>query len=524
MGRAWRSSTGFKLMVMAIAENWGRGGWRLGLLVGLGLAWPLTLRSQEPAPKASASPPASTRAEDSPRPPTNKNDPGGATEKGKTTETPADKAEESTTAPAETNPFGGTLYRDERAENLINKLGKFTPITSVIPSPGIADQIVAAAGGGGQVVGQNALDDFVRQQAAAMTSARVLSGLGSKEPADNQKAMRDLQKAYDALQAPVTRAMKANPRRPEFLKSYTAALLKVIDELLANHLHARLEGMLVLSRTGDPQAIPTYLKVLADPEQDVLVKQIAAYGITTVIRNSRTALPPDVAIRSAESLQNFLEAEPDALWTARFRALEAMGWLRQAGRDPSRDDFPMLATAAKILANPKEELGVRCWAAWAISMMRVDRANAKVDYSGIARDIAQLAVNLGEKILAVKSDQSSQQAVELITLLAWPLYNSLKGEPDQTRSGLINAAALGSAAPFAKGLEPLMQTLARSAVELSRASGAQLHKQRSQELTTSLAALKDYLAKNPPANLVKPADVATPKAAASPNVDATRAR
>ena len=497
-------------MVKAIAARWRRGGSRVCLSVALGVAWPLTLLAQgDAAPKA-----APTDARVSPMP---------KQAKGKDAE--ALKADEPPPAPvAGVNP-GGDIYRDPRAEALINNLAQFEPIKSAILRRGEDDLPLTWAGGVG-VVDKNILDNFVRQQAAAMASAKVIAQLASEKTADNEAGIQALEQAFERLLAPVTKAMKNNPPRRDFLAAYTQSLLKVMPNLLSNHLHARLEGMIVLSRTGDPQAIDTFVKQLTDRNQDVLVKQIAAYGLMTVVKNARQTLPPDVTIPAAEALVKFLNDEPDAIWTAKWRALEALGWLRQASRNPLEKKYPMIDVAAKILADPEERPEVRAWAAWAIGMLRVDTGDAPINYLAIAGDISRLAIELGEKILVVKSDQQVQQDHELITLLAWPLYNSLKGEPGQTRSGLLNAAALpqAKAADYVRGLEPLVQAEARDAVELGRSAGAQLHTQRVKELTRSLEALKQFVAQNPPAPLAKPDAAGAPKAATAPRAEPTGVR
>ena len=496
-------------MVKAIAARWRRGGSRVGLSVALGVAWPLTLLAQGEAAKKAEAPEAKAAAPKADKPGDAK----------------AAKADEAAPAPVSRVNPGGDIFHDARAEKLIEDLENFKPIKSVALPKGADEQVMNWAGGV-PAPDKNVIDAYIRKQAADMTSAKVIGLLASKKPADNEAGILLVEQSFERLLTPVTKAMKSTPPRRDFVSIYTQFLLKVMPELLSNHLYARLEGMIVLSRTADPQAIDTFVKQLADRDQDVLVKQIAAYGLTNVVKNSREPLPPAVSIPAAEALVGFLEGEPEVIWTARYRALEALGWLRQATRNPLAKQYPMIDAAAKILANPEERLEVRAWAAWAIGMMRVDDGNAPIRYSAIAGDVAKLAIELGDKILAVKSNQQSEQAHELITLLAWPIYNSLKGEPGQNRSGLVNAAALDQdkASAFVKGLEPLVQAEARAAVELGRSAGAQLHTQWSKELAGTVQALKAFVAQNPPAPLAKPAEGPSPKAAAGARVDAVGAR
>jgi len=511
-------------MVKAFAPRRSRGGSRAWLAMLTGVAWPVVLLAQpgRPAarPKGDDTPPTAstptTPAEDAPRPAAAGTGtpavpkaeipaPKGSTPPVPRAGAPATKGEVARAPEAPQDDIvkpGGDVHRDERAELVIQNIKDYKPIKSGNAPPG-RNQVEQWAQGAG-IVDKNKLDYYVRTLAAAMTSQKVLDGLGAKKPANadaavkaNEDALKAIERAFDDLIAPVTIAARRTPPYKEFLHDYAESLLKVTPELLANHLIARIEGMIVLSRTGDDKAIGTYVAQLRDPSQVIMVKILAAEGLSNVVR-IRRQVDARASLDAAIALNSFLNVEKDAIWWAQFRALEALGWLRQPATNPVTGKYDMVDTAAAFLADPKKRPEVRSWAAWAVGMMLVRDPSARINYTKIAGDLGKLAAELGDRILAVRSIEQEDQAHELIGLLAVPLYNAVKGEPEQSRSGLINNAALGpTATPFVKGLEPLLKAEAAAAVLLGQAAGAQLHNVRHDDLEARVKAIRDFLAKNP---------------------------
>ena len=506
-------------MVKAYAPRRSRGGPRARLAAFvLGVAWPMALLAQPgppaPRPKAAADAPPAAKAAPAPAPAAGAPTRADAPPVPRAVDVPANKAgapaakkgpaepPKAAEAPQEdiVKP-GGDVHRDKRAEAVIQNIKEYKPIKSGEPPPTRAQVEQWAQGAG--IVDKNKLDYYVRAQAAAMTSQGVLNGLGAKKQANadaavkaNEDALKAIERAFDDLIAPVTIASRRTPPYKEFLRDYAESTLKVIPELLANHLVARIEGMIVLSRTGDERAVPTYIAQLRDPKQVIMVKILAAEGLTNVVRISRQ-VDAKASLEAAIALNEFLNAEKDAIWWAHYRALEALGWLRQPATNPVTGRYDMIETAESFLADPKVRPEVRAWAAWAIGMMRVDNRGARINYTKIAGDIGKLAASLGDRILAVKSVDPDDQAHELIALVVVPLYNALKGEPEQSRSGLINANALGNAAAFVQGLEPLVKAEAIAAKQLGLAAGQQQHKSMHDALELAVKKLKDYLAQNP---------------------------
>src|SRR5207249_4186696 len=117
------------------------------------------------------------------------------------------------------------------------------------------------------------------------------------------------------------------PGTERFRTVYTQTLLKVMPDLLKNHLFARTEAMIVLSRVGDPQALDLLIAQLDDPNQVMMVKLLAAVGLTNIVQGGKKPLDANTAARASKALADFLTREPDTFWMAQVRALEALGAL-----------------------------------------------------------------------------------------------------------------------------------------------------------------------------------------------------
>jgi len=471
-------------MVKAIARRWT---WWVGapwLAMAAALAWPSGLLAQAPKPdkgKAASAEKASPKAdtpEDAPE---------------------ADPADEKPTVAEAPPPPKGTkevteVFRDEATDAVLKTSKSFSPVPGPNPPPAdsfrrMAQNLIP--------VNPAVIDQFVKGHVSEMASRTVITKLASKKAQDNQDAVQSVEKAFNELSDPMAQAAKAN--NDAFLAAYARSLAENVPPLLKNHLYARIEGIILLSKTGDMAVVPILTAQLNDRKQVVMVKLQAAHGLTNVTEGGKRPItPPKAEIEAAAALNGFLTNETDAIWPAKFRALEALGALRQPSVNPATKDFKMVQTALKLLADSKERPEVRAWAAWALGMFRVAAADPKVDYRAIAGGVGQLAAELGDKIVAIRARKGNFQAGDLTALLAYPIYNALKGEPEVNKSGLLTSPALGNAAPFVAKLEALVKREAAAAVELDQ-SPAALVEARRKELADSVDAIKKLLATEPPA-------------------------
>ena len=471
-------------MSKAIAPSRARGLRKLSLAIATALAWPLALSAQP-----GGAPPE--------RPATK----GDANKKGGSAPAPAPAAdadddgkpdEPEAPPPPKGSKEVSEVFRDPLTDEVLKNTKNFKALSGPPPPPAdairkMAQNLVATDGA--------QLEQFVKAHTSEMASGTVIRKLAAKTTKENQEGVESVEKAFGELLDPILQAQKANNNA--FLTAYSKLLVQHVTPLLSNHLYARVEGMILLGKAGDPAVVRTLVDQIKDPKQVVMVKLQAAHGITTVLQGGKRRLAaPSEEIDAAKALDKFLNDEPNAIWPARFRAVEAPGALRQPSINAAVNDLKMAATIAKILEDPQIRPEVRATAAWALGMMRVESGGKKVDFREVAANVGHLAVELGEKILKVRSGKGNLQAADLTALLAYPVYNSLKGEPGVIKSGLLASGALGQAnRPFVAELEQLVKAEAAAAVELEQAPLALLARPRKQ-MSDSIEALKKFLDAN----------------------------
>src|SRR5204862_168347 len=102
---------------------------------------------------------------------------------------------------------------------------------------------------------------------------RALADPEQGAPANAKK----IEEATNRLVQPLATAN--GMRYIQFRTTYVQTLIPVVRELSKNNFYARVEGMVVLSRSADPNAIPVFAEALRDPNQVLAVKERAAVGV-----------------------------------------------------------------------------------------------------------------------------------------------------------------------------------------------------------------------------------------------------
>jgi len=387
------------------------------------------------------------------------------------------------------------VFKDPRAEAILQK-GKYNTIGR--PSSVNEKRAVLNMAAGGEKTDRATLERFVDGATYQMTNpANVAAMVEIDKPAKN--ALEIKRGTDDLLEA--LRKGRDN-KNAEFQTQYNRVLLEKLPKLLDNNLFARIEAMIVLGQTGNPDTIPIFVKQLAEPNQTVWVKVWAARGITNTAGGGTRDLPPALATTAGKALVEWLEKEKDLPWFAQVRALEGLGALRQA-RTPQATNRPDFANVAmKFLADPSARPEVRAMAAWALGMMRIDGALAKFNLSLVAYNVAEVAVELGQKVNDV-FDANQNQSRYYTGFLLYQIHPSLEGAAGIRDSGLLNVPpnhpAMAQAAPFLKQVDALVKPVAKASVDLLNAPRGK-YGDMQKELNKRVVALRTFLQKNPPAD------------------------
>jgi hypothetical protein len=502
-----------KVITPGRRDGWSRSGISASVAVALVVTWSLLApgwsSAQQPpqtkpaAPGAQKKPtPDQGKAKASPKPESAKDDAGdddaaAKDDKKGDAQTPSDLPPD----PSQGQKFVPVeVFKDPNAEEVMD-LKKFNPIRNRIHERGDIEAVKGMAQDPAAPIDQTQIRRVVDSMVAQLTDTRNIQALIDPPPDQKPTAptVRAIEDATTTLLEPLFVA-RAN-KNTRFLTDYNRILLASLPRLLKHHLVPRVQAMIVLGQSGNPDALKVFMDAIKDPQQTVWVKLWALRGISNIKQYAGGRLSAQQEIEAARVIADLLDKKKDLPWPVQLRALEALANLRHGFVPTAPKKADLAAAAMRILADPKARSDVRAEAARALGMMQITNAVPNYNFGLIAYAAAGLVAQLGDQVAANYSDKGAAinepKAQHLTWLLLGPVYQAFDGQPGARDSGLlhVNPAARSEVQKALDQIRPV----AAASLDLVRAPAGQ-RKLRRQDLVTRVAALKDYLAKNAPAN------------------------
>jgi hypothetical protein len=445
----------------------GQGRW-----LGLGLSLMLTSAgaySLAQDPKAGTPPPTSTPSEDAAK---------------AKSEAAAKEAEEALEE----------RFRDPKAIELLE--ASFPELFASVRVTTLNDAQVEAMASGSQALNAPALTQYIQAQIAQLTSHRVIEAVRGEGDAQSQ-AVRTLDQAGQRLVKPLNIANERN--NTTFRAAFSQALVTVTPEVLKNHLYARLALMVALSRSGDPALIPTLASTLRDADQPLAVKMLAAVGLSRIAGDGSIDVVPAQGIQGSAAVAEFLKTDKPPFWPVQYRAVQAIGAIKQASSNPVDPTPDLAAVVLGYLANPDAAPQVRAWSAWSLGLLWPSPQASQYNFHLVAYYMGRAAAWIGERA-ALDDAKNPDQTTRLSGLLL-EIVIGLDGDA-RRNSGLLKAThpALISQRRVIDPIATAIRAVARHSVELSLAPG-QLRVPAREALRASVAELVSVLEKNTPQDM-----------------------
>ena len=400
-----------------------------------------------------------------------------------------EEADKPPIVPLQAEPEAPDRWEDPRsADALVNEFPELNKALTSPPSDkALVDQL--ARGQGQMDLG--AIDRFVRTRVADLTKRSNIKAL--MDPLAKGADAKALEKAADDLIKPLM--IPSAGANQGFRREYVKKLVEVFQPIWAGHLHSRTMAMIVLSRSGEVAAMPTFTEQLNNPDQLAVVKLLASVGISNVALNGRREVEDGAALPAAKALNDFLRREPDIFWPAQFRAVEALGSLRMATDKPLLGKAEFAETLLLAAADPKAAPTVRAWSAWALGMMRVPSSVKNYNYALVADVLGSLTADIGTKIAKLPDDAQSKMFQKSDLLVQ--IHLGISGDPDARGSGLVHAnhPSAGTALPHVGEVEKRVRNVAKLALELANSSKGESMKTRRTALLAACDDLRTFVAK-----------------------------
>ena len=484
------------LNVLFPRKRWGSARLWQGIACCLTIAWLLPLAGQAQTPSesksktSSKSGPSSTSKESgsTEKPGAPAPDPKADTGKGAAAEpAPAIAADPSQTRKIMPNE----VFRDPKAEAVVSvKYPELNKGKNVTNEEVLSVQAMAADPNA--PLDKNLMDRVIDAQIAKLTDhANILAVLAPEKA--SQTAVRAVHDATKVLLDPLFLAKSTNPRNDAFLSAYNRSLVSKLRPLLKNHLIPRIQSMIILGQSGNPDALGLFEEQIKDKTQTTWVKLWAMEGISNIRADGRQ-LRGSEQIDAARVVSDLLDQDRELPWPAQLRGLEALGSLRQ-GYMPNQPQKAHMANAVmRLLSDPQTRLEVRAEAARALALMEITPAVDRYNYLLVAHATAHLAAELGG-LIASNFATNKVKSEYYTGLLLGPVYQAFDGVPGVRDAGLLHANA-GPSAPAVQKVFDTVKPVASTALALIRAPSLQT-KNLKTELTNRVRDLKGFLDKNP---------------------------
>jgi len=473
--------------------------------MALALPSPSRLAAQPPTPAKPAAPGAEKQAA------TPKAEPAKAKEDTDADEPDAKDAKKAgDQAPGEVPPDPSQLrkdvpveaFKDPNAEEALD-VKKFPPVRYAQPTTADVEAVKAMAGDPNQPVDPTRIRRVVDGMVARLTDTKNIQALIDPPPGQTSTSptARAIQETTATLlELSIT---ARNTKSTRFQAEYNRVLVQRLAPLMKHHLVPRVQAMIVLGQSGAAEAYKLFVDEIKNPQQTVWVKLWAIRGLSNIKLYSTTRLTAAQEIEGARAIADLISKNKELPWPVQLRGMETLATLRQGFVPTNPKVAEMAAAAMQLLADPKARNEVRAEAAKALGFMQITQVVPSFNFGLVAHAASGLAAQLGEQIAANYSDKGAPinqgKAEYLASMLVGPLYQAFDGQQGVRESGLLHIPAAANSRAEIQKLLDAVKPMARAAIDLVRAPTGQI-KARRQDVIARVAALKEFLAKNPPAS------------------------
>jgi hypothetical protein len=284
-----------------------------------------------------------------------------------------------------------------------------------------------------------------------------------------------------------------------FLTPYNRTLLLKMAPLLKNHLIPRIQAMIILGQSANPDALKLFEDQIKDDKQTIWVKLWALEGMANIAEEGQELtghrLTASNQIDAGKVIADFLNNEDDIPWPAQLRALEALGAMRQGYRPSAPKEAEMASAAMRMLVDRDNKPEVRAEAARALGLMQTT-AVPRYNHPLVAYATGQFVAELGS-VIGSSFSNNPVKSRYLTVILVGPVYEAFNGVEGKRESGLVPITSAGDSGSYVSAIFELFKPIAKAATDLLVSPSRQVP-DRQKDLAAKVAALRQYLSKNPP--------------------------
>jgi hypothetical protein len=338
------------------------------------------------------------------------------------------------------------------------------------------------------------LDRVVSAMVSQMSNPRNIQAALDPSTEKNAAVVTAVQTATQNLLEAVFASRSA--KNVAFQNRYNQVLLQKLPPLFKHHFIPRIQAMIILAQSANPDALKVLLDEIKNPDQTYWVKLWAFRGITNIKMMTNRLSAAQEADAAKTIADELLKGKDWPAWV-QFRGLEALAALRQGFLPTSPRTADMAAAAFQYLTDEALAPDVRAEAALALGSMQIGTAVPKYNQAVVAYATARLAATILDGISNIHVE-NPLRAQELTTVLVGPLFQAFEGREGIRESGLLNSTTGAVKADVQKYFDAL-KTPAMAAAALVGAPAGQIPAAR-EDLRAKVDAFKAFLDQNVPAD------------------------
>ena len=299
----------------------------------------------------------------------------------------------------------------------------------------------------------------------------------------------------------ITRTLD-NPQNsgPQFVAIHKELVTKYLRDLLTNHLHVRINALILLAKVRDEQLISeVYVPLIEDPDEPEAVKYLAVKAIMVLGQHRITKV--DLESRAVGALLGFLKQNKPVHFGTRLAIIQALGAVGRASHIVLQKDAAVAVALLQVVRDPTIRRTDRREAVLALGNLQIP-ADLDYNFQYVAYEIARFVSDAVAGAIEDPLEDNLQTDMFLVHAF-WTLIGRNPKEPAalSERAKQHPKASVHGDQKYVEDLGNLIKEMAKIGLEVYKSDkvGAPAKtkekKEKDEDVGARAQAIKDELAR-----------------------------
>ncbi|MBI3467543.1 MAG: hypothetical protein HY000_31420 [Planctomycetes bacterium] len=292
----------------------------------------------------------------------------------------------------------------------------------------------------------------------------------------------------------ITRILEyAQNNSPEFNAIYKQLATQYLRELLTNHLHVRINAMILLARVRDEQLInDVYVPLIEDPDEPEAVKYWAVKSIKLL---GEHRIKVELESKAVGALLGLLKQNKPIHFMTRSAVVQALGAVGRASHIVLQKDAAVAVALLQVVRDPTIRRADRSEAVTALGNLQIPN-DLDYNFQYVAYEIAQF---ISDAVAAAIDDpaEDNLQTDMILVRAFWTLIGRAPKDAGTLSERARQHPKRGGDAQYVEDLGNRIKDLAKIALDAYKSDGGgapQKGKEKKEEdIVARVRTIKDRL-------------------------------